>query len=345
MSVMDRRRFLEVLGAGAALIASQSPSRADTDFFQGKTIRLLVAAQTGGGYDLTARVVAEFMGNHIPGKPSFVVQNMPGAGGLTMTKYLYNVAPKDGTVTGMPLNSLFLEPSLHLLSREGGNADFNLEKLNWIGTPVQDPAVLVISSKAFKSGKKAEYTIGAAGSGSDSNVIPVLCNGLLDTKFKLVRGYRGLADIILAFERGEIAAFATAFGSLTTSRPKWVTDGSVHFFAQFGSKRLAALPQVPTAIELAKGNDEKDMFRFFSRKYEAAFPIMAPPGVPSDRIETLRTAFDATMRDPQFVTKFKSTSLTLDPVSGREIERLVMDVGKENTQLVMRMRKILSESH
>src|ERR1700722_1232018 len=209
-------------GAPRKLLAQSAAE----NFFRGKSIRLLVGTTTGGGYDLVARLLAAHMGRHVPGNPAFVVENMTGAGSLAMMNYLYNRAPRDGTVMGVPLNGVVLEPTLKLMSRNGGAANFDIDKMSWVGSTTQDPQVLWFRSDsgiATIDDLKAKTSIvGASAPGADNFTVTVLTNRLLGAKMELVRGYQGTNDIFLAVERGEAQGSATAFSAIVSGRAQWL---------------------------------------------------------------------------------------------------------------------------
>jgi tripartite-type tricarboxylate transporter receptor subunit TctC len=338
-----------VFGLAIGCVAGESrTTRSEPgESFANKSIQLLVAAQAGGAYDLVGRIVAERIVEYIPGKPTIIVQNMPGAGGLQMTNYLYNVSPKDGTTFGLPLNSILLEPTLHHLAREGGQVRFDLAKMNWIGTPIQDPAILLVKRGAgdgkFEGIRSRSLIIGTAGSGSDSSLVPSLCNGLLKTQLKIVRGYRGLPDILIAFERGEVEAFSAGYAGVLAARPHWLKDGTIDVVVQFGSTRLASLQNVPTAVEIADDHRAQEMLRLFAKKFDAAYPFMLPPGVSPSRVAMYRNAFEAMLKDTIFERRFAEAGFSVNPVSGEGIQHLVEGLARVDPGYVSSLQKILSE--
>ena len=349
MKYLDRRGFGQLAAAGTAVLFNfPAIAQEGDEFFKGKTIKLLVGAQAGQSYDLSARLVAQYITKYIPGKPNIIVENMPGAGSLSMTNFVYNIGPFDGTLMALPLSSVLLEPSLNLLSRSGGQAKFDLMKFNWIGTPVQDPPVLLVNAKAnidsFAQLRSQPLVVGTSGAGADNNLVATLCNALLGTQLKLVSGYKGVSDMILAFERGEISGFATGYSALPVAKPQWLTEGTIKLLAQFGLERIKQQPNVPTAIELAETDDAKEMLRIYARKFNAAYPFLLPPNVPRDRVEIIRTAFNALMKDAEFIDRFNRTGMVLDPVSGAGIEKLIISSMQAPPRLVDQLRSILVQN-
>ena len=236
------RRVL--LGGAAVMTLGVRPSFAEEKpFYSGKTIRILVGTVAGGGYDLIARLLATHMGKRIPGNPNMVVENMPGAASLVMTNFLYNRAERDGTVMGLPLNGLLLEPTLKLLSRRGGTTSFDIRKMNWIGSTSEEPQVLWFKKdtkiKSVEDLKTMKAIAGASSPGADNFTVAKMTNVLLGTKMEIVSGYRGTHPIFLAAERGEVEGSATAYAAIAVARPQWIKEGTIRMLIQYGTERLA----------------------------------------------------------------------------------------------------------
>jgi tripartite-type tricarboxylate transporter receptor subunit TctC len=341
---MNVRTFFAALTL--ALLAA-SPARADAlvDFYRGKSIRLIIGAAAGGGYDIPGRLLATHMPRHIPGNPSIVVENMPGATSLIMTNYLYARAPKDGTAMGMPNNNVPLEPRLKLLSKDGGNVSFDIGKFGWVGSPVQEPQILFTLASAassFEDLKTRKVVLGATGRSADNFSLPFMLNQLLGAKTEIVTGYTGQNDIFIAVDRGEVQGNSTGLTNLLVTKPDWVRDGRVKILVQFGATRAAEIPDVPTAIELAHDESVRSMFRFFAKKFQMARPIALPPDVPADRVQALQQAFNATMQDKAFLTDAHRIGLEINPVSGPEISQLIAEIQSAPESIVQRIRSVLS---
>jgi tripartite-type tricarboxylate transporter receptor subunit TctC len=328
-------------------LASQAQSQTQSDFFRGKTIRLIIGAAAGGGYDLPGRALANHITRHIPGNPKIIVENMPGASSLVMTNYLYNIAPRDGTAIGMVNNSIPLEPRLKVLTRQGGGAQFDLEKMSWIGSPVREPHLMWAWSTAARNiddMRKRKVIIGSNGVGGDNYTLPFLANKLLGTQAVLVTGYPGTNDTFLAVERGEVQGGGTSLLNLMANRSEWFRDGRASVIVNFGTERLPELPEVPTAVELAQSDADKELFRFFAMKFEMARPLALPPNVPPERVQILQDAFDATMKDPEYIAEAKKIGLDVSPLRGVEIVRLVQEIQATPEPVVQRLRELLAEA-
>ena len=333
----------------ALLLAAAPFARAQSvaDFYRGKTIRLIIGAAVGGGYDIPGRVVASHMARHVPGNPAMVVENMPGATSLIMTNYLFVRAPRDGTAIGMPNNSVPFEPQLKILSREGGNVAFDLAKFSWIGSPLQEPQALFVMSAAARTidDLRARKTIVAStGTSADNYVMPYMLNQLAGTKMDFVTGYQGQGDIFLALERGEAHANSAGVSNFFVTKPDWLRDGRVAALVQFGDARLPELKDVPTAMEIAPDPASREALRFFAQKFKMARPLVLPPDVPADRVAALREAFVATMKDPAFLAEAKKTGLEINPVTGPQIEAILASIFSASPDVVERLRDLLARA-
>jgi len=349
MPILSSRRLVPVMAAllFSVGLASQAQSQTQSDFFRGKTIRLIIGAAAGGGYDLPGRALANHITRHVPGNPRIIVENMPGASSLIMTNYLYNIAPRDGTAIGMVNNSIPLEPRLKVLTRQGGGAQFDLEKMSWIGSPVREPHLMWAWSTAARNiddMRKRKVIIGSNGVGGDNYTLPFLANKLLGTQAVLVTGYPGTNDTFLAVERGEVQGGGTSLLNLMANRSDWFRDGRASVIVNFGTERLPELPEVPTAVELAQSDADKELFRFFAMKFEMARPLALPPNVPPERVQILQDAFDATMRDPEYIAEAKKIGLDVSPLRGVEIVRLVQEIQATPEPVVQRLRELLAEA-
>ena len=344
---ITRRQFGMAAAAAATGLSPASALAQATSPFERKTIHFYVGIPPGGAYDLVPRIFASHMGKHIPGNPTIVVENMPGAASLTMMNYLYNRAAKDGTAVGFPMNTVLLEPTLKLVSRSGGVVNFDLARMGWLGTPGQDPAVVWVkgdsSIKTFADLRQyGEIRFGATAPGADSYLLPVLCNRLLGTKIKVISGYQGAAEYLMAFERGEIEGGATTYAALSVARPDWIKQGRIRVLAQFGATRSPDLPDVPTAIELASDDDSRAMLSLFAVKFTAAYPVALPPDVPADRRDMLRAAFVATTKDPAFLADLAKLNIPPGAVSAQEVEDLLRGATQVSPALVDRLRGVLT---
>jgi tripartite-type tricarboxylate transporter receptor subunit TctC len=330
---------------GGARILSRAAYAKELSW-DGKTVTFYVGIPPGGSYDMFPRILAEFMAKRIPGNPRIIVENMPGAGSLTMMNYLYNLAPRDGTAIGFPMNTVLLEPTLKLMSGSGGSVKFDLSKVSWLGTPGSDPAVLWVSSsspiKTFAELRGKPLNLGATAPSADSFLVESLCNKLLGTQIKIISGYAGLADYAIAFERGEIDGAATDFAGLSIARPDWLETGKIRVLAQFGMNRSAALPDVPTAVELAENDDARAMLGLFSIKYTAAYPVVLPPGIGLDAYQVLKAAFIETSKDPGYQEQLSKLRLASGLVSSDEVTSMVAQAAAASSKVIDGLRAALT---
>jgi tripartite-type tricarboxylate transporter receptor subunit TctC len=344
-----RRALLENSAlAGAVALAGKRASAQTADFYRGKVIRMLIGAGAGGGFDIAGRLVAEHMPRHIPGNPSFVIENMQGGSSLPMTNYLYNSAPRDGTVMGMPNNGIPLEPRLKLLTRAGGTAAFDVTRLGWIGSSVRQTQVLFVWSTApvrsLDDLKREKLIVGSEGISADNYLYPYMLNRLLGAQMNIVPGYPGQVEIFLAVERGELQACVTRYSTLLINQPGWLPQGKGRILLQFGATRMDELPDVPTAAEIMPTKESGELLSFFASKDDMASPLALPPDVPPARLQLLRDAFDATMRDPAYQAGTRKLGLDAGPLSGAELEALIDRLQATPETIVERLRALLADA-
>lgn len=339
----SRRSVLQGLAGGALAATLPAHVFAQEPFYAGKTIRLIVGTGAGAGYDLIARMLAEHISRFIPGAPRIVVENMVGAGSLVMANYLANRAPRDGTVMGLPLNSIILEPSVKLLSRSGGAAQFDLTQMNWIGSPCEEPPVLWVMAdskfETFADCQKGKIIVGASAPGADNFTVALLNNRLLGTQLNIVSGYPGTNHLFLAAERGEIQGGNTAYSAILLGRPDWVRSGRVRILAQYGRERISDLKDVPTGIELATSLNAKRILEAFSSKFRAAYPFLLPQNVPAAQVAALRSAFSQTMVSPDFNAAIVKLGLKLNPIDGEALTELVRTANQMPAELIEEFRR------
>ena len=284
--------------AAAMLWAVPIQAQPAADFYRGKTLRMLIGYGPGGGYDIYGRLVAEFLPRHLPGSPTIVAQNMPGAGSFVAAKYMYDVAPKDGTVFGSLAQTLALD------SMTNTSAKLDVAKMPYIGRVVTNidtgAALLKTGITSFEDVRAKQYNVGASGGGSTTVLFPTALNRYAGAKFKLVRGYSGTTDILLAMERGEVDIVG-AYGlpGILVSHPGWVRRGEATILYQAALKRHRLLPNVPTLPELAQSDEGREVLHAAASTGEIGRSIVTTPGVPPERLALLRTAF-AAMLKPNF---------------------------------------------
>jgi tripartite-type tricarboxylate transporter receptor subunit TctC len=316
--------------AGAVLLflfAASEPTSAQgvADFYRGKEVRLIIAASTGGGYDTYGRTVARHLGEHIPGKPTVVPQNMPAAGGLGAANHTFNVAPKDGTVLTLVQNTVPLEPFF-----ENKQAQFDAAQFGWLGTPTTEVAMYMFwhSSKirTLKDAQTQEFVAGAAGAASTPAFYGRVFNQIFNFKARFIVGYPGQNEILHALEGGEVEAMASPFwSSIKTSRPAWYKEGKIRFLFQYGgSGAHPELKNVPLALDLLQTEADKTLLVVAAAPLGLGRPFAAPPGIPADRLAALQAAMMATFKDPAFIADCAKQRLECDiPTSGEELGTLI----------------------
>jgi tripartite-type tricarboxylate transporter receptor subunit TctC len=324
---MCRRLLPSHLIAALSLLIGTTAASAQgaADFYRGKEVRLIVAASTGGGYDTYGRTVARHLGEHIPGKPTVIVQNMPAAGGLGAANHTYNVAPKDGTAITLFQNTVPLEPFF-----ENKQAQFDAARFGWLGTPTTEVALYMFwhtsKIRTVKDAQANEYVAGAAGAASTPAFYGRVFNQLFNFKARFIVGYPGQNEILHAMESGEVEAMASPFwSSLKTSRPAWHKEGKIRFLFQYGgSGPHPELKDVPLGVDLLKAEADKTLLVVAGAPLGLGRPFGAPPGVPADRLAALRAALLATFRDPAFIADCAKQRLECDdPKSGEELSALI----------------------
>jgi tripartite-type tricarboxylate transporter receptor subunit TctC len=315
--------------------------RAD-DFYKGKNLAILVGAPAGGVYDITARLYGRHIGKFIPGAPVIVTQNMPGAGGIRAANYLYNAAPKDGTTIALSLDNLLLNQFL-----TPGEVKFSAEKFNWIGRGDRPTRIVYAWSasgiKSVADAKSRDILTGMTAPGTASEMYPALANALIGTRFKLISGYEGAGAMNLALERGEIEAVgANSWLSLIVTKPEWVQRAMVVPLFQTTLARDPELATTPTLLELAIDDEARAIITFEARGEEIGFYLMAPPGVPADRVAILRSAFAAMTKSPDYLAEAKSLNMGTNALSGEELQKIATTESATSPDVVERFKAAAS---
>lgn len=309
-------------------------------FYRGKQIRMLVGSAVGGGYDLFARVVARHLVNHIPGNPHILVQNQPAAGGVVMTNQLYNQGPKDGTVIGVPINGIPTAPLLQ------AGTQFDQTRLAWIGSTNREAYVAFVwhsvPVRSIAELTSKEVVVGATTPGTTMVDFPQLVNEVLGFKFKIVRGYQGTPQINLAIERGKVQGMGgLGWASVKAQTPHWISERKIRVLAQYGFKRYAELADIPTMLELARSDADRQAMTMLFARTEYGRPYFLPPDVPVERVAALRRAFDATMIDPAFLAEATRLQFDVDPLTGEQVQALVGELAATPREVVARVRAAL----
>jgi tripartite-type tricarboxylate transporter receptor subunit TctC len=325
--------------AFAATLAAGNPAGAQTpeQFYAGKTVDVIIGYPPAGSNDTYARALARHIGKHIPGKPTVVPKNMPGAGSFLAVNNVYNISPKDGTVIAIGAPTTALDEKL---GSQG--VRFKTAELNWIGRI--DSLINMVfmwhtsKVKTFADAQKYEVTLSGTGAGSTVSIYPTVMNNVLGTKFKLIMGYKGSAAAQLAVERGEVEGHSTSWTAVKVGHPDWYPTKKISILVQFGLKRHPELPEVPTAVELARNDEERQIISAILAASEIGTAFFTTPGAPGDRVAALRRAFDATMKDPEFVADAQKIKLTLGPLAGEELQKLVGQVSDLPPALLEKVR-------
>lgn len=308
--------------AAVALAATAAPAAAQT--LAGKTVNLIIGFGPGGGYDLWGRAVARHMSRHLPGNPTIVPQNMPGAGSLNAANHIYNVAPRDGTAIGLITGPAVLAP---ITGTPG--ARFDATKMTWVGTPTTDTHVCIAYSaprvqvKTLKDLYEKELIVGATGTGVGSYSYPKALSALLGMKFKVILGFRDSAAVFLAMERGEVDGICIQATAVLDSRPDWITGNKAVILFQGGAAPSAELKDVPFVNDLARTPQDRQAIEFLYAGVGLGRPFIAPPDIPAERVRMLRDAFSATMRDADFIADARKQKLDYAPEDGAQLEAYV----------------------
>lgn len=336
-------RFVAVALGAFALAPLGAPASADavSEFYKDKKLNLYVGYSAGGGYDVYARLLARHMGRFVPGAPTIVVQNMPGAGSVRLANWLHSVAPKDGTAfgtfgRGVPFDLLFGQPG----------TQFDPQKASWIGSMNDEVSVCVAwhtsGIRTFEDTLQRELVVGGTGGAADTDQFPKVLNGVFGSKYRVVVGYPGGNDINLAMERGEVAGrCGWSWSSVISTRPDWLREKKMSVLVQLSLSKHADLPDVPLVTDLAKTPEQKAMLRLVFARQVIGRPFAGPPGIPSDRLAALRKAFLDTQKDKQFLEEATKSQLEITPVSGEQIDELVREAYATPKEIVDKVAALL----
>lgn len=311
------------VAVAAALAGGPAAAQSAEEFYQKRQITLIVSTSASGGYDIYARTFARGLPRHLPGSPTVVVQNMPGAGGLTATNHLYERAAKDGSVIATIHSSMMTAPLLGI-----DQANFDPRRLSMIGNITKEQQFCVswhaAPIKSFDQVlAKQEFIVGAGGAGGSIASVPVLINNLFGTNIRVISGYGGNA-VLLAMERGEVhGRCAWSMPSLMSTHPEWLKEKKINFIVQHALEKHPALPDTPLLIDYAKTDDQKGVLELIFAPQTIARPILGPPNIPADRLQALRKAFQATMKDPAFLAEADKQGLEVMPSSAEDMDALL----------------------
>jgi tripartite-type tricarboxylate transporter receptor subunit TctC len=333
-------RGVAAIGSLLWLAATCAPAAADPveDFYRGRNVTMVIGYSVAGGYDNYARVVARHLGNHIPGHPTVLPQNMPGAGSLRSANWLYNAAPKDGSVIGMFSRGMAMEPLIGT-----SQTSFDAQKFSWLGSGTNEVSTCVTwhesAVKTWADALKIPFTVGGEGSGSDPDIFATVVRNVFGVKLRLVSGYPGSAEVALAIERREVdGRCGWSYSSLRLQRPDWITNKQVNILVQLALAKTPELPDVPLITDFATTDRQRQILRLVFSRQAMARPFTAPPGIPADRKQALRKAFTDTMADPAFLDEAKQRGIEVNPVSGEEIDALIGDLYRSPADVVAEVR-------
>lgn len=333
-----------IVGVLVFTASASAQSVTDDGFYAGKQIKVIVGFPPGGGFDAYARTLSDHMGRHVPGNPSFIVQNMPGATTAKAAAHIYGVAAQDGTFLGLLHQGLLANQVLDI---QGGA--FDVTKFNWIGRMGTRLSVGLVwhttGVKTIADAKKTEIIMGATSPTATSAMVPLALNHAAGTRFKVVMGYQGSADMYLAMERGETHGLPIAgWLDLTGPRADWVKDGKVAVLYQIALKRHADLPTVPVLADLASNDDDRQILALLASTEDMGRSFVAGPNLPGARVDTLRAAFAAMMADPVFLADAQKRQLDIDFMHGKDLQALVRNVGAFPPDVAAKAKQILKPS-
>lgn len=337
---MNAARSLGVLALLGVLGLAASHGFADpaADFYRGKAVSFIIGSGEGGAYDLGGRLMARYLSRYIPGNPTLVPQNMPGASSVRAASYIYGVAPRDGAALGTA------QPTVILNKLLDPSAAYRPETYTWIGR-LQPMALVGIAWKAAPDHTMADagqrkLIVSASGASGTSAIVPWALNRLIGTHFQVVTGYQSLMPQLLAMERGEVEGIGSASLSDVLARQDWIRGGKVSFLYTIAAARSALLPDVPAIVEFAQSDLDRTVLRLLGSVSDIGFTIMAPPGIPADRAATLRKAFAEMVKDPGFLAEAKKIGLDPEPLSGDELQKVVAETLNAGGEAVRKLREV-----
>jgi tripartite-type tricarboxylate transporter receptor subunit TctC len=343
--MLKQSTIVALIAGLLVLFAAPASAVADpiADFYAGRTLTLIVSTSAAGGYDTLARTIARHIGAHIAGRPTVIVHNMPGAGGLTATNYLYAAAERDGSVIGLIQNNPPFEPLFGT-----PEARFDPRQFNWLGTPSVETAMVLVYKTvpvfSIDDLRARETAMGASGANSTPAFFARLFNATLGTRMKIIAGYPGQNEALTAMERGEIDGYPSVFFSaLSSTRPSWLKDGTARAVVQYGPDKLPQLGAVPFVPDLVGEPADKLLLQTAFAPLSIGRPLLTPPGVNAARVAALRTALAATFADSEFRTEADKIGLSLnDPRNGEELLQVIEHAYAAPAEIVARLRKLNS---
>ena len=329
---------------GVAALSTSPPASAQSveDFYKSHQVTLIISSGAGGGYDVYSRLLARFIGSHIPGNPRIVPQNMPGADGLTAINYVTNVAPKDGSL----ISDTYSTMPFYMLV-DGRNAKFDARQINWLGSISKALSVCIAwrggSFNTLDDAMQRAMRVAGTGATGWRSILPHLYNIVAGSKFNVITGYATGADY-LAVERGEVDGSCTTYDTLLASEISWIKDKKIIFLAQFADQPAPELPDVPLGLDRIKNADDRAAMELILAQQETGRPYLTPPGVPQDRVRALQAAFDATMKDPDFIAAANEANLWLAPMDAQRMQVLIDKAYATPPSIVARAKSLLEQA-
>jgi tripartite-type tricarboxylate transporter receptor subunit TctC len=330
----------------AVLLTSAASAQPAAPFYAGKIINIYIGTGEGpGALSAYPRAIAQVIGRYIPGNPSIVIRNMPGAGGIKAANFIYGIAPQDGTAWGFITRGFVRAPLLAT-----PQAQFDPTKYHWIGTTSQETSVAAVWASATRvrsltDAATEEVVFGGTSLATDTGLFPTILNRLIGTRFKVIVGYKSSTDVDLAMERGEVQGKIWTWGSLKSGNTAdWVADRKVALLAQFGLQRAKDLPDLPLALDFAKTPEDRQVMELIFAPLALGYPSFMGPGVPPERVEIMRRAFDRTVQDPEFIDLMKQQNLVVDPATGEAMQAIVQRLYQMPPSVIERARKYLPAS-
>jgi tripartite-type tricarboxylate transporter receptor subunit TctC len=330
------------LVATVLLQVAGAPARADSaeEFYKSHPLSIIIGFSAASAYDIYGRAVARHIAKHIPGNPTILPVNKPGAGSLTAANYLYNIAPKDGSVIGIFNRSAAMEP---LLGTSGSK--FDPRKFTWLGSVGHEVSICAAwhtaAVKKWDDLTTKDFVVASSGLSSDTGVFALVLKNLFGARIKIITGYPGGAEMSKAMETGEVdGRCGWSWSGVKSSKSNWLRDKEINVLVQLGLRKAPDLPDVPLIMDLARNDEERVILKLIFSRQEFAWPFVAPPDLPPDRKQLLRTAFDATLKDPEFLEDAKKMVLDVSPVSGQTVEELIDELYRTPPELVAKVHRL-----
>ena len=340
--MIGRRTAVVRLALGAGLLAMASVAKAETvaDFYRGKSVNLVIGTSAGNDYDYRGRLIARYLGKYIPGEPTIVPRNMPGGGGIQAANWVANLAPRDGTVLHMIMQNMMAAQAI-----SAAGVEFDARKFAWIGNTTSAPNVInswyTSGVTSIEDVRKRELVVGAP-MGTAGALYPALLNALAGTKFRIVTGYPGGNEVNLAMERGEVdGRGSNSWASWKSTKPEWLRDKKINVLVQVGLKRHPDLPNVPLLLELAQNEPDRKLLEFLSADTDLSRSLVTTPGVPPERVQALRRAFDAMIKDPDFLMEASKAGMDISPATGEESQKIADSIVNATPDVAARAKVLI----